>query len=78
MGLAFRVGESDGPVTSSHREVLTELAERQSTIMARVAELAPSVEIVRAAVRDEALMGGFPFPLQGFEFEAVWTDRAKS
>ena len=78
MGLAFRVGESDGPVTNSHREVLAELAERQSTVMAQVAELAPSVEMVREAVRGDALMGGLPFPLQGFEFEAVWSEPANS
>jgi hypothetical protein len=44
--------------------------------MARVAELAPSVEILRETVGGDALMSGFPFPLQGFEFEAVWSDRA--
>ena len=43
MGLAFRVGESEGPVTNSHRQVLSKLAERQSTIMSRLTELAAKI-----------------------------------
>ncbi len=76
MGLAFRVGESDGGVTSGHRQVLAELAQRQSTIMARLSLLAPAVEILRETLPAPALSELAPFPPSGFEFESSWDREA--
>jgi hypothetical protein len=72
MGLAFRVGESDGPVTSSHRKVLTELSERQSGIMARLGELASTVQDLRQMLPEPGHSENPQFPTDGFEFESIW------
>jgi hypothetical protein len=72
MGLAFRVGESDGPVTSSHRKVLTELSERQSGIMARLGELASTVQDLRQTLPEPGHSENPQFPPDGFEFESIW------
>lgn len=76
MGLAFRVGESDGPVSSAHRQVLAELAQRQSTIMARLRELAPAVEALRQTLPDPVLRHQAEFPDSGFEFASSWARQA--
>jgi hypothetical protein len=72
MGLAFRVGESDGPVTGGHRQVLAELAQRQSTIMGRLRELGPAVEALRPTIPDPALRDQAQFPDSGFDYETSW------
>jgi photosystem II stability/assembly factor-like uncharacterized protein len=77
MGLAFRVAESAGPVTSSHRAVLRELADRQSAVMARLQALAPLVEDVRRhSSGGAAPTGSLPFGREDFDFGSVWRDRA--
>jgi photosystem II stability/assembly factor-like uncharacterized protein len=72
MGLAFRVGESDGPVTSSHRKVLSELSKRQSAIMVRLEELASAVQAFRQALPEPGPSENPPFLPPGFEFESIW------
>jgi hypothetical protein len=73
MALAFRVGESAGPVTRSHREVLEVLAARQSTIMARLRGIAaPIGEVLRQGAASLAAREPVPFPGGDLEFESIW------
>jgi photosystem II stability/assembly factor-like uncharacterized protein len=79
MALAFRVGESAGPVTSGHRAVLENLASRQSTIMARLDGLAPLVEEVRRQSAEALVsLNSSPFLGGEFEFKSVWAAQSDS
>ena len=75
MGLAFRVGESDGPVTVAQRGVLAEVGERQDELISRITDLNAQAA---AILRDAAPAGpqNLVRTVPGFRFASVWRGSA--